>query len=340
MSKTTYTTLNPGAGAVFGLALLALMLLAVSPAMAVPSGEVESVIVKAASVETAAERVREVGGKVTHELGIIKAVAADVTTKQRAELEAMKGGVRIHSNHTASLDGKPSKNDNSSGGGNQSVETYYPTHLGADALHLEGIDGSGVTIVVLDSGVFSDSGLSKNSVGSDRVLAHYNAVTDSLANGNSLDEDAFGHGSHVTSVAVSSRQTESGHFNGMAPNADLVVVHAFDETGSSTYADVIRGVDWVVSNKDTYGIRVLNCSFSAEPQSYYWDDPLNQAVMEAWRAGIVVVASAGNRGPSAMTIGVPGNVPYIVTVGAMTDNYTPADMADDVLASLAATSGG
>ena len=37
-----------------------------------------------------------------------------------------------------------------------------------------------------------------------------------------------------------------------------------------------------------------------------------------------------------MTIGVPGNVPYIITVGAMTDNYTPADGTDDFLASFSA----
>ena len=45
--------------------------------------------------------------------------------------------------------------------------------------------------------------------------------------------------------------------------------------------------------------------------------------MATWQAGIVVVASAGNTGPNAMTIGVPGNVPYVITVGAMTDNVTP-----------------
>ncbi len=54
--------------------------------------------------------------------------------------------------------------------------------------------------------------------------------------------------------------------------------------------------------------------------------------MAAWQAGIVVVASAGNTGPEPMTIGVPGNVPYVITVGAMTDNYTPDDPADDSLA--------
>ena len=55
------------------------------------------------------------------------------------------------------------------------------------------------------------------------------------------------------------------------------------------------------------------------------------AVMKAWQAGIVVVASAGNGGPDPMTIGIPGNVPYIITVGAMTDAYTPDDRSDDRL---------
>ena len=127
-----------------------------------------------------------------------------------------------------------------------------------------------------------------------------------------------------------------GLYNGVAPDASLVVVKAFDRDGAGSYMDVIRGIDWVVPNKDAYDIRVLNLSFSAPPQSYYWDDPLNQAVMRAWEAGIVVVASAGNTGPDPMTVGVPGNVPYVITVGAMTDNYTPDDGTDDVLAAFSA----
>jgi serine protease AprX len=58
--------------------------------------------------------------------------------------------------------------------------------------------------------------------------------------------------------------------------------------------------------------------------------------MKAWQAGIVVVASAGNTGPDPMTIGVPGNVPYVITVGAMTDNYTELDAGDDKIATFSA----
>jgi serine protease AprX len=99
---------------------------------------------------------------------------------------------------------------------------------------------------------------------------------------------------------------------------------------------VIGAINWAVNNKDVFNIRILNLSFSAPPQSFYWDDPLNQAVMHAWQKGIVVVAAAGNSGPEAMTVGVPGNVPYIITVGAISDNYTIEDQSDDFLTSFSA----
>jgi serine protease AprX len=81
----------------------------------------------------------------------------------------------------------------------------------------------------------------------------------------------------------------------------------------------------------------MNLSLSAPVQSYYWEDPLNQAVMKAWQAGIVVVVAAGNSGPAPMTIGVPGNNPYVITVGALTDAYTPEDLSDDYIPSFSAT---
>jgi serine protease AprX len=58
--------------------------------------------------------------------------------------------------------------------------------------------------------------------------------------------------------------------------------------------------------------------------------------MRAWQAGIVVVVAAGNTGPDPMSIGVPGNNPYVITVGALTDAYTPTDWSDDYVPAFSA----
>ncbi len=225
-------------------------------------------------------------------------------------------------------------------------ETRYPTLVGAKQLHQMGIDGRGVTVAVLDSGLWDKSWLIDNDVKGFRVRAQYDVVrsrTDSTYRNETLVKgkyqqdinDDSGHGSHVTSIILSNGKTSSGAYNGVAPGVDLVAVRAFDANGRATYADVIAALDWIVAKKSLFNIRVLNLSFSAPVRSHYWQDPLNQAVMAAWKAGIVVVASAGNTGPKPMTIGAPGNVPYIITVGAMTDNNT-SSTGDNTLASFSA----
>jgi len=162
------------------------------------------------------------------------------------------------------------------------------------------------------------------------VVAGYDAINNTAM---TVAKDGNGHGTHLTSIVMNSDRAVDGTQTGVAPDAKLVYVQAFGADGSATYLNVITGLNWILNNRAKYNIRVLNLSFSATPRSYYWDDPVNQAVMKLWQAGVVVVASAGNDGPTPMTIGVPGNTPYIITVGAMTDNYT-ADPSDDKLASF------
>ncbi len=221
----------------------------------------------------------------------------------------------------------------------EAKRTYVSTLVGADALHWENITGAGVTVAIIDTGFWGEKGKSsflvENGNAQARVLAHYDAIADRELQARKNSDDN-GHGSHLASLIASSRHKNS-ESNGIAPNASIIAIKAFDEDGAGSYADTIRGIDWVIANKDVHNIRVLNLSLSAEPQSNYWDDPLNQAVMAAWRDGIVVVASAGNTGPAPMTIGTPGNTPYIITVGAMTDGVTPIDWSDDTLASFSST---
>jgi len=144
--------------------------------------------------------------------------------------------------------------------------------------------------------------------------------------------DPNGHGTHIAGIIANSQPGADGEWNGIAPGVRLVGARVLNDEGFGTYEQVIQGIQWVLAEKENLDIEVLNLSLVATARSPYWADPLNQAVMRAWAEGITVVVAAGNRGPDAMTIGVPGNNPYVITVGAFTDNYTPDDWSDDYLA--------
>ena len=114
-------------------------------------------------------------------------------------------------------------------------------------------------------------------------------------------------------------------------------VRVLRSDGSGAYEDVIEGIQYVVENKDPLNIRVLNLSLSATPTTPYFADPLNRAVENAWLAGIAVVVAAGNTGPAGETITVPGNDPYVITVGAVDGKRTAGYWADDILPRWSAT---
>jgi serine protease AprX len=280
-----------------------------------------SYIVQAPSYAVAVNAVKGVGGRITHELRIINAVAASLDSLQHAQLLADRR-LSLTYNGSAKVAGF-------------SGQPYVVRQTMANQLHASGITGKGVTIAFVDTGLWPNTPLAKNTAGQTAFLQGYDAINDKV--GTAGVNDSNGHGTNVTSIATNSALAVDGTYIGIAPDAARVAVEAFDANGSGTYANTIRGLNWILTNKATYNIRVVNMSFGATPQSYYWNDPINQAVMKLWQAGIVVVASAGNAGPTAQTITVPGNVPYVITVGAMTDNYTPANPADDHLASFSST---
>ncbi len=350
---------------------LALGLLSAALFSSLPGyGRTESYLIQGADLASVKAAVQAAGGEITHELGIIRAVGARLTKTQLADLQTSAAVRQVYANNrvetakkkvktlstavetvdlTTSVSTEPTATtsleslvtsasldlrdvtDTATG-------TGHVTAVMAHLLQAEGITGDGVTLAVLDSGLSFFDQIKRGADDELRALAQYDAIADQELSIWSAPNDDNGHATHVQSISLNSEASSvTGYYRGIAPNAGLVAVKAFDANGQGNYADVIRGIDWLVENKEAYGIRVLNLSFSAPPQSHYWDDPLNQAVMAAWEAGIVVVASAGNTGPDPMTIGVPGNVPYVITVGAMTDNYTPDDTSDDKLASFSST---
>jgi serine protease AprX len=295
--------------------------------------ETQSMIVKADSLERAIAAVEAVGGTITHELGIIDSVAGELTAEQVEALRARDGVRRVSGNRAVTTAGKPGSDTTIDNSGNTVIDSFFPSLVDADLVHAENNLGWNAAIAVLDTGLWKHDGTTSDSNGSFRLDMIYDAINNEYLKERATS-DAHGHGSHVTSVAASSLLTDVGLYNGIAPGAGIVSIVAFDQQGHGTYADVIRGIDFAVQN--TGWIRVLNMSIGAPVQSHYWDDPLNEAVMRAWQAGLVVVTSAGNGGPDAQSVNVPGNVPYVITVGAMTDADTPADGSDDRLATFSA----
>ena len=93
-------------------------------------------------------------------------------------------------------------------------ETYYPQESGATNLHKGGLTGRGVTVAVLDSGLWRERGpLQKTSYGKDqRVLAQYDAIQ-ARANPTNYD-DAFGHGTHISSIIANAAVASTGRLPG------------------------------------------------------------------------------------------------------------------------------
>ncbi len=301
---------------------------------AAPAAATTRVIVRGTSLEVAINAVSACGGHVTDKIDIINAVVADVPQANLARLAHMAGVMGVMSDRTVKSTGNtfsPAENHRD----DDNVTFDYAKVVGADQVWANGNLGQDVTVATLDTGIdptFLNLRVAPG-IRQDRYLAYYDAIADKTYESPRLlrsPRDPNGHGTHVAGI-IGNSDKEGGHFVGIAPSVNFVSVRVLDESGMGTYADVLRGLNWIVQHKDEYNIRVLNMSMYATPVAPYWADPYNLAVMAAWKAGIVVIASAGNDGPEPLSIGVPGNTPYIITVGAFTDNYTPNDLGDDYI---------
>ncbi len=176
------------------------------------------------------------------------------------------------------------------------------------------LDGSGVGIAIVDSGVTRIPDLRKGG-GSATRLVYSQDFT-----GENETDDLYGHGTHVAGIAAGNSRTSvqlNGSFRffrGMADNANIINLRVLDENGNGTDSNVIAAIQQAIALRSTYNIRVLNLSLGRGVSGSYTTDPLCQAVEAAWQAGIVVVVAAGNEGRNNNggiggygTITAPGN---------------------------------
>jgi serine protease AprX len=200
------------------------------------------------------------------------------------------------------------------------------------------VDGTGIGIAVIDSGVFNHDDLQKANGTGSRIV--YN---ESFIPGDASTGDAYGHGTHVAGIlAGNGHDSQSGYptqYIGVAPNANIINLRVLDVTGSGSDSQVIAAIQRAIVLKNTYNIRVINLSLGRNIYESYTLDPVCQAVEAAWKSGIVVVVAAGNGGRTNSygtqgyaSIQAPGNDPNVITVGATKTNGTPSRV-DDTIAS-------
>ena len=174
----------------------------------------------------------------------------------------------------------------------------------ASYAHGAHIYGAGSCIAILDSGISPHPDFSGRIVGWHDVLSSTRHPYDD-----------YGHGTHVAGIAAGSGQASRGLYRGIAPRADLVAVKVLNRYGEGTVENICTGIDWVLRNRMRYGINIVNISAgTAKEKQFDESSPLVRKVEELWDAGLVVVVSAGNRGPEAGTITIGG-----VDVSAISD---------------------
>jgi serine protease AprX len=285
------------------------------------------------NVAQAAAAVAKAGGQVTTNLPLIGGLSAVVPASAITTL-ARSGSVRtISANSTASAPAATTAAARSSSPSSSSVSnlpSVYPQVVGATALQKAGYKGSGVTVALVDTGVAPLSDISSRMVNVRTGLLGLSSAP--CVNFTSEDcSDTYGHGTFIAGLIAGSGST----YSGVAPSANLLSVKVAGKDGSTDVSNVIAAIQWVVSYKDQYGIKVLNLSLGTNSTQSYRIDPFDYAVERAWQAGITVVVSASNLGPAPRTITKPGDDPLVITVGA-TDDRSTVGLGDDTLPNFSA----
>jgi serine protease AprX len=178
------------------------------------------------------------------------------------------------------------------------------------------ISGRNVTVAVLDTGIDGTHGdlagrMAQNVKLADTQSAtvgfHYPINTESVPN----TDQIYGHGTFVAGVIGGDGTQSGGKYSGVAPGARLVGLSA----GDLTLIYVLEGFDYLLTRGNDLGVRVVNCSFSANTV-FDVNDPVNVATRMLADRGVNVVFSAGNNGPGLSTLNPYAVAPWVISVGA------------------------
>ena len=185
------------------------------------------------------------------------------------------------------------------------------------------LTGIGQTICIIDSGVnYSHAdfgGCYGNNVQTSncKVIGGYDYCADNsvCSTEDSIPEDAYGHGTHVSGIAAA-----NGSITGVAPGAKIVMIKACNATGACSDGDIAAGINWCVSNRSIFNISVISMSLGGADYTSYCESDnaqITSAINSAVAQNISVVVAAGNS-YLATKISAPSCVQNATPVSATT----------------------
>jgi subtilisin family serine protease len=217
-------------------------------------------------------------------------------------------------------------------------------YIGAAAVQAAGVDGTGVTVAVIDSGIdYTHRNLGGSGLVADYVSAYgtspadprntsrdglfptakvidgYDFVGEQWPNGpRAPDDDPIdfeGHGTHVADI-IAGHSVDDAH-KGVAPGASLLAIKVCSSVSTAcSGVALLQALDFALDpNGDddlSDAADVINMSLGL---SYgQKEDDLGEASQVAVEFGVVVVASAGNDGDRPYIVGTPSSAPGVISV--------------------------
>jgi serine protease AprX len=283
-------------------------------AAAAPASTLHVIVRETVPPSDAAERlVQALDGTVTYELPILGGFSATISGSALSDLARSDTVGLVWGDGKIRMSSSPMS----------AYDVVAPNTVWRQTIRLtqteSSYDGTGVTVALLDTGVSPTADLGA------RLLTRVDLTPDHDG------WDRYGHGTHLAGVIAGNGASSGGQWKGVAPGANIVSVKVAGADGSTDVSVVIAGLQWVLENRYWYNIRVLNLAFGTDSQQSYSVDPLDYAVEQLWFSGVMVVVSAGNRGPNPNTVNKPGDDPFVLTVGAA-DLRGTMSRGDDVVA--------
>src|SRR5206468_2404974 len=203
------------------------------------------------------------------------------------------------------------------------------TAMRVDEVQALGIDGAGVGVAIVDSGIDATHPDLRNRVTHNVKIVDGSAVGVSTAplaipvdQGPYNNSDtSSGHGTHVAGIVAA--DNTDGQVLGVAPGADLIGYG----TGDAVFIfSILAAYDDMLSHRTSWKIRVANNSWGSSFRLFDPDEPINQATKAAHDAGITVVFAAGNE-TTEMAINPYSVAPWVISVGAGTLNHQRASFS-------------